>query len=98
MDIYVRGLNNDMIKPYDNCGLESVVNCVTQKVLIQYTTIRLFIPPQVHKMTPNLRQIFGCDICIITKDMHIDLNIPHAIFVTDLQHKSVGTHTSNLFI
>ena len=32
MDIYVRGIHNDMIKPYDNGGLDSVVNCVTTEI------------------------------------------------------------------
>ena len=38
MDIFVRDLQNDMIQPYDNVGLESVVNSLKQKVLIPDTT------------------------------------------------------------
>ena len=60
MDIYVRDLQNDMIKPFDNGGLESLVDSVTHKVLISDTTLRSFIPPQVRKMTPKLCQICGC--------------------------------------
>ena len=44
MEIYFRVIHNDMIKPYDNCGLVSVVDYVTQKVLISDTTLRSFIP------------------------------------------------------
>ena len=69
MEIYVRDIHNDMIKPSDNCGLEIVVYSVTQKVLITDTSLGSFIPPQVCKMTPKLHHICGCDICIVTKDM-----------------------------
>ena len=57
MDIYVRDIHNDMIKPYHNGGLESVVDSVTNKFLIIDTELRLFIPPQVCKMAPKLYQI-----------------------------------------
>ena len=96
MEIYVRYIHNDMVKPNDNCGLESVVYSVTQKVLIIDTSLRLFIPPQVWKLTPRLRQIFGCDIFIVPKDMKIDLNIFKTKLVTDLQHNYVGRHTHNI--
>ena len=55
MDIFVRGLHNDIIDPSNNGGLASVSDSVTQKFLISDTTLRLFIPPQVRKMTPKLR-------------------------------------------
>ena len=38
MDISVRGLHNDTIKQFENGGLASVVDSVTQKVLISDTT------------------------------------------------------------
>ena len=75
MDITVRDLHNDTIKPSDDGGLESVVDSVTQKVLISDTTFRLFIPPQVRKLTTKLCQICGCELCIIPKDMQIDLDL-----------------------
>ena len=59
MGIYVRGINNDMIKTSNNGGFVSLVDSVIQKLLISDTTLRLFILPQVHKMTPKLRQICG---------------------------------------
>ena len=46
MDISVRYLHNDIIKPYENGGLESVVDSVTHKALIINTTPRSFIMPQ----------------------------------------------------
>ena len=55
MVIYVRDIHNDMIKPSENVGLESVVDSVTQKLLISNIKLRLFITPQVCKMTPRLR-------------------------------------------
>ena len=70
--ISVRDIHNDMIKPSNNGGLASVVDSMTQKLLISDTSLRLLIPPQVRKVTPKLRHIYGCEICIITKDMHID--------------------------
>ena len=85
MEVSVRDLQNYMIKPFENGGLASVVDYVTQKVLIYDTTLRSFIPPQVRKMTHKLRHISGCEICIIPKDMHIDLNIFITILVTNLQ-------------
>ena len=93
MAISVRDIHNDMIKPSDNVGLESVVDSVTPKLLISNTILRSFISPRVCKMTPKLRQIFRCELCIIIKDMHIGLNIFRTILVTDLQQKSVGRHT-----
>ena len=74
MDISVRDLHNDMVNQSDNGGLDSVVDYVTKRVLISDTTLRLFILPHVIKTTPRLRQGFGCDICIIPKDMQIDSN------------------------
>ena len=53
MDIYVRDLQNDMIKPYYNGGLASVFDSTTQKLLISDTTLRPFIPPKLRKMTPR---------------------------------------------
>ena len=75
MEINVCDFKNDIIKPSDNGGLASVVDSVTHKLLISDPTSTPFIPPQVRKMTPKLRQFFGCEICIITKDMNIVLNI-----------------------
>ena len=46
-------------------------------------------------MTPRLIQICGCELCIIPKDMHIDLNIFRSNIVTDLLQKSVGRHAHN---
>ena len=62
MEISVRDLQNDMIKPYENGGLASVVDSLTQKVLISDTTLRSFIPPQVRKTTDKLRHICGCKL------------------------------------
>ena len=47
-------------------------------------------------MTPKLHQICRCDICIIPKDMNIDLNISRTRLVTYLQQKSVGIHIRNI--
>ena len=82
-EIYVRDLQNDMIKPFDNGGLASVVDSPTNKVLISDTTLTSFLTPQVSKMTPKLRQICRCELCIIPKDIHIDLNIFRTILVTE---------------
>ena len=85
MYISVRYLHNDMIKSSENDGLASVFYFVTDKLLISDTRLRLFIPLKVRKMTPKLRQICGCELCIIPKDMQIYLNIFRTIIVTDLQ-------------
>ena len=95
MKISVWGLQNDMIKPSENGGLASVIYYVTDKVLIRDTTLRSFIPPQVRKMTPKLCQICGCEICIIPKDININLNIFRTRVVTDLQQKYVVRHIHN---
>ena len=95
MDISVRNIHNDMIKPSDNGGLESVVDSVTHKLLIIDTTIGSFIPPQVWKMTPRLRQICGCWISIIAKDMKIDFKIFRTRIVIYLEQKYVGRYTVN---
>ena len=70
-----------MIKLYDNSGLESVVDSVTNKLLISDTILRLFIPPQFWKKNPRLRQICGCDIFIIIKDIHIVLIYSKKVFI-----------------
>ena len=95
MDISVRGLQNYMIKPSGNSGLASVVDYVTHKLLVSDTKLRSFIAPKVRKMTPKLCQICGCEICIITQDTQIDLNILITILVTYSQQKSFGIHTRN---
>ena len=74
MAISVMYLNNVMIKLSENGGLVSVSDSVTQKVLLSDTILRLFIPPQVRKIAPKLRQICGFEFCIIPQDMQIDLN------------------------
>ena len=51
MNISVRYLHNDTIKPYENGGLDSVVDSVTQKIPISDSTLKSFIPPHVRKMT-----------------------------------------------
>ena len=81
MDIYVRDLHNDIIKPYYNYELKSVVYSVTQKLLIIDTTLRLFIPPQVRKMTPKLLQLCICEPCIIPRYINIYLNVFRKILV-----------------
>ena len=73
-----------MMKPYVNDGLASVVDYVIQKLLINHTTLRSFIPPQVRKMTPKLFQIFLCELCIIPKDIKIGLNLFKTSLVTYL--------------
>ena len=93
MDTSVRYLHNDMIKPSKNGKLGSVVDYETLKALLIDTTLRSFIPTQVHKMTPKLHQICGYDIWIIPKDIHIDLNDFRTGLVIYLQHKSVRRHT-----
>ena len=69
-----------------------VVEYRTHKVLKINKILRSFILPQFRKITPQLHQIFGCDICIIPKDMHIDLNGFITRPVTYLQQNSVGRH------
>ena len=69
MEFYVRDLHNDKIKLSYNGGVVSVFDSVTHKVLISDTILRLFITPQVRKMTPKLRQICRCEIFIIPKDI-----------------------------
>ena len=43
-DIYVRYLHNDAIKPFDNGGLDSVVDSQQKIVLIGDKTLMSFIP------------------------------------------------------
>ena len=94
IDIYVRDIQNDTIKIFNNFGLQIVFYYVTQKVLIIDTTLRSFIQPHVCK----LYHICGYELCIIPKDMQIDLNRSRTIITPDLQHKFVGRHKhSSLF-
>ena len=44
-------------------------------------------------MNPKLRQICGCEICVIPKDMQIELNGFRKIPVKYLPQKSVGRNT-----
>ena len=46
-------------------------------------------------MNPILRQICGCEICIIPKAMQVDLNRFRTKRVSYSQHKCVGIHTQN---
>ena len=92
MGIYIRDIHKDILKPYENGGLESVVDPATHKFLKIGTILRSFILPQVRKMNHNLRQICGCELCIITKVMLIGLNIFKTELVSDLQHRYVGIH------
>ena len=50
-------------------------------------------------MTPKLRQICGCELCIITKYMQINLNRFGKKLVIDLQQKTVSRNTlKSIFI
>ena len=82
MDISVKDLHNDMKKPSGIGGLDTLIDYVTQKLLIIDATLKSFIPPQVCKMTHKLRHICGCKVCIIPKDMQIYLNIFRTRLVT----------------
>ena len=83
MEISVRDPHNDIIKPSENGGLNILVDSVIRKYLITDTTLRLFILPQVWKISPILRQICRCDICKFTKDVQVDLNVFRTKFVTN---------------
>ena len=85
MGIFVKDIRNNMIKPSDNSGQDSVAYSMTKRALISDTRLSSFIPPKVSKMTTRLRQICGCDICIIPKDVHIDFDIFRTNIVTYLQ-------------
>ena len=95
LEIFVRDIHNYTIKPFDNGRLASVIDSMTQKLLISDTELRSFIPPQVCKTTPKLRHICGYEICTIPKDTQIDLNLFKTRLVTDLQHNYVGRDTNN---
>ena len=96
MDISDRDLHKDMIKPSDNGGLESAADSVAQKVLIIDITLRSFIPPPVRKMTPKLCQICRYKLCIIMKDIQIDLNIFRKSIEVYTQLKSTRIYTRNI--
>ena len=68
---------------------------MTQKVLISDTTLRSLILPQVPKSTPKLRQLCGCELCIIPKDMQVDINGSRTRVIIYLQQTSFGIHTCN---
>ena len=89
MNIFVRDVHNGMIKPPENAELTSLVDYVAHKALISDIALRSFILPQVCKTTPNLRHICGCELCIIPKDVTIDLNVFIKRLVKDLQKKYV---------
>ena len=97
MDISVKYLHNDMIKPSGIVGLDTWIDYVTQKVLIIDTTLKSFISPQVRKVPHKLRHICGCKLCIIPKDMQIYLNIFRTILVTYLQKNYVGRHIKTVY-
>ena len=84
MDISVGDLHNDMIKLSQNGGFPNIVYYVTQKLLISDKILRWFIPTQVSKMTSKIRQICGCEICIITKDTQNNLKRSQTRPVTHL--------------
>ena len=94
-NISVMYLQNAMKKPSKNSGLASVVDSVVHKLLISDTTLKSFIPPQVCEMTIKLRHIWGCELCIIPKDIKIHLNRYITRPVVDLRHNYVGRHIQN---
>ena len=90
------GTQNDMIKLSYNGGLSGVAGFMTHKLLISDKILKSFIPPQVRKMSPKLRQICVCELCIIPKDMQIDLNRFITRLVTYLQKNYVGSYKHNI--
>ena len=58
MDISVRDLQNDAIKPSDIGGLEILVDSGTNKVRIIDITLGFLMPPRVCNNNPILRQIY----------------------------------------
>ena len=69
MEIYVRVIHNDTIKPFENGGLAIIVDSVIHKVLIIDTKLRSFIPPQVHKMTPKYVRFVDAGFLSLLRDM-----------------------------
>ena len=98
LEISVMDLHNDMTKQSDNGGFPSIVDSVTQKVLIIDTPLRSFIPLQVLKNNLKLRQICGYELFIFNNNMQIDSNKFRTRLVTYLQQKSVMRHTRNSLI
>ena len=47
-------------------------------------------------MIPKIHQICGCELCIITKEIQIDLNRFRTRLVTFLQQKFLIRHTCNI--
>ena len=87
-----------MIKLSYNIVLTSVVDYVTHKLLIIYSTLRWFIQPQVRNKTPKLCQICGCDLCIIPPYMQINLNSLRTILVTYVNKILLGDTQATVYL
>jgi hypothetical protein len=71
LEIPFRELHNDLIKSVEEGGLE----CARKdgKVVISDTSLRYFIPKQLRRMTNRHKMMCGCEICIVSRLLHLVL-------------------------
>ena len=72
LQVSVRELYNDCIKPEDEGGLKEARDA-SGKVIIGLTALRYLMPPQVKKITNSHKVMCGCEVCISAASLHESL-------------------------
>ena len=72
IQISIRELKNDLVKPKNEGGLSEVWN--GNKLLVSDTGLRYIISVNVKKFTPRYKQMCGCEVFIQTKQLQRSLN------------------------
>ena len=72
IQIFIRELHNDLIKPKNEGGLSEVGN--GNKLLVCDTGLRYIIPVNVKKFNPRYEKMCGCEVCIQAKKIQRSIN------------------------
>ena len=70
----MRKLNNELISPSSEGGLEEDKYRVTGEMIVSYTILRNIVPGQIRLMQEHHKKICGYDYCNTATSMQSSLN------------------------
>jgi len=73
LEISVRELHNDMIKPVSEGGLEGAIDD-DGKQIVSDTMLRSLLPKNMRRMTERHKMMCSCEVCITPKRLQLTLN------------------------
>ena len=90
LQISVRELHNNLIKPEDQGGLKEAKDA-SGNVIIRLTALHYLMPPQVKKMTDSHKIMCRCKSCVSASLLHESLKAWRLRHIQQLQVMLEGT-------